>query len=123
MFEVSSRGIVADHAITMKHTGLTEADAGKPVKITGNMTAGLCADGDAVFGVLQNVKPDACGVLREGVVTLPYTGAAPVPGFGQLSANGAGGVKVAAADNTGSLNYVILETDATAGTVTFILKH
>jgi hypothetical protein len=44
-------------------------------------------------------------------------------GFGQIAANGTGGVKTTAANNSGFRNFLILETDATAMTVTFILQH
>jgi hypothetical protein len=120
-FAVSSRGIVADRAVTMRHAGLVATDVGKPVKLTGNMIVGLCAADDSVFGIVQDVKPDVCSVLIQGVVELPFSGAAPVPGFGQLAADGAGAVKTALADNTGFRNFIILEVQAT--TVIFILKH
>lgn len=36
---------------------LTDADVGKPVKLTGDSTYGLCSDGDAVEGFVRSVEP------------------------------------------------------------------
>lgn len=122
-FAVSSRGIIPERLVTMKHVGLTTADIGKPVKITANMTVGLCANDNYIFGTVQSVDPEVCSVLIEGVIEMPYSGGDPSPGFGQLVADGTGKVKTSGPDNDGFKNFMILEVNTTAKTVTFILQQ
>jgi hypothetical protein len=123
-FSVSSAGTFKEQALTFNHAGLTAADIGKPVKITANMTVGLCVDNDSVMGKLLSLEAGGvCTVLMEGVVTMPYSGADPGVGFGQLVADATGGVKSAAPVNTGFRNFLILERDTVALTVTYILQH
>ena len=122
-FAVSSRGIIPERLVTMKHVALTATDIGKPVKITANMTVGLCTNNDYLFGTLQSVDAESCVVLIEGVIEMPYTGGDPSPGFGQLVADGSGGVKTSGPDNDGFKNFMVLEVNTTAKTVTFILQN
>ena len=62
---------------------------------------------------------DACSVQLRGFVTLPYSGTtAPSLGYNALEADGAGGVKVG---ESSARERLVVEVDATAGKVTFLL--
>lgn len=120
-FNVSSRGLLPAREWTLSTTTLTAADDGSPVKLTGNMTVGLCSDGDPIFGVVTRVESGACAVKVQGTIEMPYTGTDPEVGPGQLAANGAGGVKVVTPDNTGAFNFTIVAVDTAEKIVTFNL--
>ena len=53
-----------------------------------------------------------------GFVTLSYSGTAPSLGYAALVADGSGGVKSA---ESSLRNRLVVDVDATAGTVTFLL--
>jgi hypothetical protein len=95
-------------------------DEGKPAKISDNKTAALAADGDEFYGTIQSISEDeaVCVIKNRGIITLPYTGTAPSVGYGDLVANGAGGVKKGAGTNQ---MFWIFDVDTTNGTVTFDL--
>ena len=61
----------------------------------------------------------ACSVQLGGIATVNYSGEnAPIPGYGKLSADAAGGVSV---DASKGREYLILAADSTAKTVTIKL--
>jgi len=96
-----------------------ETAVGQVVKVSGNGEVSACADGEAFCGAVITAARDgaACSVALGGMVTLPYTGTAPVLGWSALSANGEGGVK---ADSAGR-EYLVTDVDETGMTVTFTL--
>ena len=88
------------------------------VKISGNGEVSACADGDKFCGVVISISRDgqACAVAMGGMVTVPYTGAAPALGWTGLAADGNGGVKAAEGHE-----YMVVDVDDTGMTVTFAL--
>ncbi|MBQ8943745.1 MAG: hypothetical protein IJ050_04510 [Clostridia bacterium] len=88
-----------------------------PVKMSANAGVAACGQGEKFCGVALNCKNGDAGVCLTGAVTLPYSGTAPAAGYAKLAANGEGGVSA----STGGREYLVLDTDTAAGTVTFIL--
>lgn len=111
--KVSFEGI-GESVVTLHSAGNT---AGKCVKLSANKTVAACAAGDGVAGLSLADNGGFASVQLGGVVTVPYTGTAPVAGFKILVADGTGGVKTA----TSGSEYLVLDVDSTAKTVTFIL--
>lgn len=68
-------------------------NVGAPVKITGEMEVGLCADAEVPFGALERVYPDGSVVVAyHGAVEFKADAAAVT--FGKaVVANGTGGVR------------------------------
>ena len=91
---------------------------GQVVKISGNGEVDPCAEGDKFCGVVISVGRDgkACAVAMGGMVTVPYTGAAPALGWSGLAGDGTGGVK--AADGH---DYMVVDVDESAMNITFVL--
>ena len=96
-----------------------DVQEGQVVKVCGSGEVGKCAGGESFCGVVNTVSRDgeACGVVLGGMVSVPYTGSAPAPGYVGLSADGAGGVK---ADGTGR-KYWVAAVDEGGKRVTFML--
>lgn len=122
-FGVSIEGIVEEIIITLLHSGLVAGDVKKPLKLSGNKTVALAADGDTFHGVAHTVESDAVGVKMSGLITLPYTGTAPTVGVVQLLANGSGGVKVGAVTANRFNQFLVLAVDTTASTVSFVMDN
>ncbi len=118
-FEVSTKGVIPENTITLKHSSLTKADEGKPVKVTSSNTVALASDGDLIFGVVQTVESNVATILVSGVTTLTYTGTAPSLNYASLVANATSGVKV---DSSNQKRYRVLAVDTTTTKVTFILE-
>ena len=105
-------------------TALTSADVLKPVrcKAANTKMATLCADGDRVFYILENVDANAAVVtvgrnkVYEGVKT---SGTAPDPTSATpfVDADGAGGVS----GTTSPTNAVVLAYDSAAATCTILV--
>lgn len=58
-----------EHIISAKFaTAKVDADVGKPVKLTGDSTWDLCADGDQIEGFLRSVEPFTMDGLSFGGV-------------------------------------------------------
>lgn len=93
------------------------AKAGQVVKVSGAGTVAPCGEGDGFDGLALFVEEGCACVRLSGFVSAAYSGT--VPGYGRvgLSADGSGGVK---ADESGR-EYLVVDTDSTAGTVTFCL--
>ena len=98
----------------------TTADAveGQVVKMSASGAVAKCSGGDGFCGVAGAVRGTVCGVQLGGVVSVPYTGAAPAVGYALLAADGSGGVKSV---STGGRSYLVLSVDTAAKTVTFVL--
>ena len=111
--KVSFEGI-GETVVTLHSAGNT---AGMCVKLSTNKTAAACAAGERIAGLSLADKGGFACVQLGGAVTVPYTGTAPAVGFAALVADGNGGVKTA--ENGGE--YLVLDVDSTAKTVTFIL--
>ena len=108
--EVSYVGIGAQTSITLKHSTLTKGtDEGKPVKISGNDTVALAADGDEFIGVVEWIETGFCTVGLDGMVRLVYDGDAPTVGYSALVSGGSGKVKVAVAGT----KYRVFHVDTT----------
>lgn len=90
---------------------------GQLVKVSAAGTVAPCSAGDAFDGVAVFVEGGYAGVRLHGFVTVSYTGTAPSVGHNTLVADGAGGLK---ADNSGK-DYLVVDKDTTAKTVTVIL--
>lgn len=97
----------------------TNGELGKAVKISGSGTVAACVDGDVFCGAVTSVSRDktTCAVQLHGMVTLPYTGTAPVAGFAILAADASGGVKTAATGHS----YLVVDVNAADKTVSFVL--
>ncbi|ULH17358.1 hypothetical protein MF271_19400 (plasmid) [Deinococcus sp. KNUC1210] len=92
-----------ENALTF--TLVAGAVQGDAVTLTGNGTAGRGADGDPFYGKLNLPEGDGKGaVSRDGIVIVKYTGALTA-GYRQVTVDGAGKVKPAAA--TGRACWVI----------------
>ena len=91
-------------------------------ELCATFSCGNLAEGAPVIaGVVKAVSrgKDACSVQLRGFVTLPYSGTtAPSLGYNALEADGAGGVKVG---ESSARERLVVEVDATAGKVTFLL--
>ena len=96
-----------------------DVQEGQVVKISGSGEVGKCAGGEGFCGVVNTVSRDgeACGVVLGGMVSVPYSGSAPAPGYTGLSADGAGGVRV---DGSGRKHWVAA-VDESGKCVTLIL--
>ena len=95
-----------------------EAEEGQVVKMTDRATVGPCSDGEAFCGVVAVRRAEyACAVQLSGVVTVPYTDTVPAAGYTKLSADASGGVK----SNESGREYLVLDADESAKTVTFVL--
>lgn len=119
MNNISTKGVVTEERITLKHTGLTKTDEGKLVKLSANNTVAVCTDGDLIFGVLEVVENEVATVQIAGVVTVPYTGTAPNVNYASLVASGTNTVKT---DTANAIRYRVLEVNTSTTKVTFILK-
>ena len=96
--------------------GCGKVKEGDVVKVSANGSAG-----DSFCGVVRAIAHDgkACSVQLGGIATVNYSGEnAPIPGYGKLSADAAGGVSV---DASKGREYLILAADSTAKTVTIKL--
>lgn len=87
------------------------------VKLTAPGTVGPCKAADDFCGAALFCRDGACTVQLSGFVTLPYSGAAPAPGWRTLDADGQGGVQ----NGPDGREYLVVDADETAGTVTIML--
>lgn len=129
----------ANSEFTMYCKAGSTAKLGEPVGFSGNYTVGAQSDGDALQGVCKALNPIGCGVQLKGVVKLPYSETSveteevegaeeaeeaealvPTLGWCAMVADGDGGVRVAGADETGTL-VLVIAVDTTAETVEFIM--
>lgn len=113
--KVSFEGI-GEQTATFYNDAANPAASGKAVKLSANATAALCADGEDFAGFCAAADAATAAVQTAGFVTAFYTGTAPAVGFCALCADAAGGVKTG-----GDRKYLVVETDAAAKTVGFIM--
>ncbi|MCL2154051.1 MAG: hypothetical protein FWH53_00145 [Leptospirales bacterium] len=95
-------------------------DEGIPVKVSGLGTVSKCADDEGFDGILETIDRDkVCGAVSlRGFKTISYSGTAPTAGNVILVADGAGKVKTA----TTGQKYLVVDVDATAKTVTILIR-
>ncbi len=107
--------------ITMLLNAILTTDVGKVCKISADKTVALCDAEDIFFGRVGTVDLDlaAGGIEYKGFVEVTYSGAAPTPGWLELVADGAGGVKAPAVAGTGRM-YDVVSVDA--GDTTLVLN-
>ena len=100
------------------------ADEDKFVKISANKTVGLCAEGDDFHGIVRVIdqKDKLASVQEHGYVSAPYkAGFAPTLGKCCIvCGDGTNKVKILAAA-AGHTVYDVVDVDAVAGTVTFLM--
>ena len=97
-------------------TFLAKSDVvkGQPVKVSDNMTAAACADGNVFAGIAAGTADDgAAAVVIHGYVQVHYTGTAPALGYVTVAANGSGGVKAASAGRS----VIVCDVDSKNATV------
>ena len=91
-----------------------EIEAGIPVKISGNASVDVCADGGAFNGVTAAAADGGIvPVIMRGFIKLPYSGTAPTAGNGVIAADGDGGVKTASAGRS----LTVIDVDTANSTV------
>lgn len=107
---------IGSQVMTFLNDPKSLAVPGDPVSISGNGEVQQ-APADSVFiGVCLSGDEDYTAVQVSGVITCPYTGAAPTLGYTALVA-----AKSAVAAKEGGREYLVLAVDTTAKTVTFVL--
>lgn len=115
--KVSFEGI-GENVVTFYNSQSNAAAAGNAVKMSGNGEVGACSDGDRIAGLCLSSDGDYAAVQICGYVSMPYTGAAPSAGFAKLSAAGVSALKV---DGTNGAEKLVIDVDASAKTVGFML--
>lgn len=96
-------------------------EVGQVVKVSGNGTVAACEAEEGFDGVVVAMGRDkaACSVAMGGMLTVVYSGVtAPAAGWNALTADGNGGVSVA---SDGGRQYLAVDVDTTAKTVTIVL--
>lgn len=101
---------------TFEASGVT---AGQVVKVTGNGQVGACSAGERFCGVALAGRGGFAGVQVRGFATVK-AGSTVTTGWVKLTADGSGGVKVAATADDGQ-EYLVVEVDSTAGTAVLYL--
>jgi hypothetical protein len=94
-----------------------EIQPGTPVKMTAPGEVAPCSQGDEFCGAVASYRGGYAGVNLCGTVTLALSGTAPSAGYAKLAADGSGGVAV----SDSGREYLVLDTDTAAGTVTILL--
>lgn len=103
-----------ENTATFKVSG--EITDGMPVKMSESGTVAACADGDAFCGICRNGDEAYAAVQLSGAAKMTYSGTDPVCGYAKLAASAEG---VQASD--GGREYLVVEVDTQAKTVTFIM--
>lgn len=93
-----------------------EIENGMPVKMSESGTVAPCADGDSFCGICRNSDEAYAAVQLSGAVKMTYSGTDPVCGYAKLAAS-ADGVQA----NDSGREYLVVEVDTQAKTVTFIM--
>lgn len=95
------------------------AEKGQVVKVKAAGTVGACSAGDVFDGMAVLVDDGYAGVRLRGFVTAKCSDdTLPAVGHATLAADGEGGVKTA---TSGGRDYLVVERDSTAGTLTILL--
>ena len=91
--------------------------AGTPVEMDGGGKVKASANGKAFCGIVTASDSAYASVQLSGAVTVKCSGTAPSAGYAKLASDGTG-VK---GDTTNGREYLVLDADSTAGTVTILL--
>lgn len=95
-------------------------EMGQVVKLSGDAAVAPCAAGERFCGVAAGDARDGCaGVQIGGCVSVKCADSTVTVGFVSLTADGSGGVKKAASDDSGA-EYLVVSDDG-AGTITIKL--
>ncbi|MBE8363450.1 MULTISPECIES: hypothetical protein [Leptospira] len=113
---VKADGIKEPHLASFNYSDITEADVGKVVSITGEMTVSKTANGSKFDGTLESVEGTVCLVRLDGVFNCSYSGTAPSFGQDTLVADADGKVKKDASGKS----YLVLSVDTTNKIVKFL---
>ncbi|MCI8870502.1 MAG: hypothetical protein HFF39_08185 [Lawsonibacter sp.] len=106
-------------AVTATFAVQEGTSGGQVVKVTGQGEAGPCAAGEDFCGVALEGRDGFAAVQVKGFAQVKAAGALE-PGWVKLTADGQGGVQ-AAAGESGGREFLVVETDSTAGTAVLYL--
>lgn len=95
-------------------------EKGDIVTLSAPKTAVKAAAGQGVCGVCVSKGTGIVGVCVGGMVTVAYTGTAPVVGYAELTAAGGNAVKVAATGDV-KITRLVVDVDTVAKTATILL--
>ena len=109
--------------VTFLLDGITAEHIGQVCKISASNTVSLCDAEDVFYGRVGQVDLDgsAGAIERSGFIEVSYTGDAPTPGYVELVADGAGGVKTPTTAGTGRM-YDVVSVDTDDATLFIDLK-
>ncbi len=93
-------------AVVATYSAGDAVQGGAGVKLTAADTVGTCGDGDGFCGVAMEPRRGGAAVQLRGFAQVPFTGTLN-PGWCELAANGAGGVRAAASGETGVKALVV----------------
>lgn len=133
---VSFEGI-GESVVTFYNAEENAAEAGCPVKMSGNGEVAKAAEGEAFIGIVRAADTDFAAVQTGGYVKAAYSGGAPSVGGVRLVSDGEGAVMADEGEvetvTVGGTEYdttcvryagrlyVVVDVDEAAGTVGFIL--
>lgn len=96
----------------------TDADVGKPVKLSATDTVALCADGDDIYGFITSIEPATAdgkkivGVQISGRIWVELDGAAAVGTVVEAAANAAAGTANTSGYGIVSVHTMVSDTVA-----------
>lgn len=108
MNKVSFEGVGAVCATYYAADGVK---GGMVVKLSGDSTVDVCGTGDRFFGVAMSDADGGCAAVQMDGVAMVSCDASVVTGWTKLIPDGAGGVKLDAANGH---EYLVLSVDTTA---------
>ena len=95
------------------------AKKGQMVGLSAANTVDACAADGRFCGLALDVSPDGVASVQvAGFAQVPCTDGTVLPGWTALAADGSGGVKKV---STGGREYLVVSTDADAGTAVVLL--
>lgn len=118
-FSVGSKGLLNPVILALAFVAgsIVESDVGKFVKLTGNMSVGLCADGDTPLGQIVAIEKasSVVSVQIAGSGSTSYSGTDPSVGVKSFLADASGGLKIGA-----GANFTVLSVDSVSKKFDFI---
>ncbi|MCP3942209.1 MAG: hypothetical protein GY710_12085 [Desulfobacteraceae bacterium] len=113
MFDISFEGIGLTGTVTfLKGIGVTVANENHVGKLSAAQTVDVCDAEDVFYGVIGKVEEenDILALERHGMNEVSFTGTI-TPGYKELVADGAGGVKEPASAGTGRMFHIVEVND------------
>lgn len=107
---------IGSQVMTFLNNSKSLAVPGDPVSVSGNGEVQQAPADSAFIGLCLSGDENYIAVQVSGVITCPYTGAAPALGYTALAAG-----KSAVAAKESGREYLVLAVNTTAKTVTFVL--